>query len=202
MTEDAPIGKRRYGRSQRDLAEIAIRQFEKRGFDTTTVDDIAEAAGYSRRTFFRQFAAKEDVVFFDLPDILEPLTALVQDLAGPAWPAVCAVFIENAHHWETWSSEVARSRTRLILEEPALHRRFLEILDEWESVLTVVFAAERGTDPASDTYAQLLAGCAVSACRAALRSWVAVPKRSLPDHMTDALDQIAMGFAVPRVERH
>jgi transcriptional regulator MftR-like protein len=109
---------------------------------------------------------------------------------------VSALFVENAGRWESWSADVARSRTRLIFDEPALYRRFLEIMDQWETVLTQVLSDERGTDPSQDAYAQLLAGCAVSACRVALRSWLARPERSLPDHMTDALNQLASGFGV------
>lgn len=191
--------KRRYGRSRRDLAEIAIRQFDAKGFDATTVEDIAEAADYSPRTFHRQFPAKEDVVFFDLPDILAPLTTLHRAESASVWSAVTALFIENARRWESWSTDVARSRTRLIFEEPALYRRFLEIMDQWEAVLTQVFADERGNDPSHDAYAQLLSGCAISACRVALRSWLVQPQRSLPDHMNDALDQLARGFDLAAV---
>lgn len=160
------------------------------------MEEIAKAADYSPRTFHRQFPSKEDVVFFDLPDILAPLSALPGPESVSAWSAVGALLIENAHRWESWSTDVARSRTRLIFEEPALYRRFLEIMDQWEAVLTQVFADERGTDPSRDAYAQLLAGCAVSACRVALRSWLVRPERCLPDHMTDALDQLALGFGV------
>ena len=196
---DRLTAKRRYGRSRRDLAEIAIRQFEAKGFEETTVEEIAEAAEYSPRTFHRQFPSKEDVVFFDLPDILAPLSALPLPGSVSAWSAVSAVFIENAHRWESWSADVARSRTRLIFDEPALYRRFLDITDQWEAVLTRVFCDERGSDPSQDAYAQLLAGCAISACRVALRSWLVRPERCLPEHMTDALDQLACGFGVARV---
>ena len=45
-----------------DVMLGALDLFEAKGYETTTVDEIAEAAGISRRTFFRQFRAKEDVV--------------------------------------------------------------------------------------------------------------------------------------------
>lgn len=47
------------------VATAALDLFSVKGYDSTTVDDIAVAAGISRRTFFRQFRAKEDVVFAD-----------------------------------------------------------------------------------------------------------------------------------------
>jgi AcrR family transcriptional regulator len=195
MTEAS--AKRPYGRSRRDLAEIAIRRFEREGFEATTVEEIAEEAGYSPRTFFRQFASKEDVVFFDLPDLLSPLRALLEpDARAPAaWPAVCAIVVENSVRWEQETAGLARRRTRLFHEEPALHRRFLEIVSEWEAVLAQVFAAERGTDAATDGQALLLAMAVVGACRTALRLWLAEPQPPLADRTRTALALLESGFA-------
>ncbi|MER5266286.1 TetR family transcriptional regulator [Actinosynnema sp. NPDC002837] len=46
-----------------ELAQIALGLFAERGFDETTVGEIAESAGLTKRSFFRYFPAKEDVVF-------------------------------------------------------------------------------------------------------------------------------------------
>src|SRR5205807_8371742 len=55
---------------RRELTAAAIRLFQKNGYDQTTVDEIAEAAGVARRTFFRYFRSKEDAVFPDHDDCL------------------------------------------------------------------------------------------------------------------------------------
>jgi AcrR family transcriptional regulator len=192
---------RPYGRSRRDLARVAVRLFEKRGFAATTVEEIAAAAGYSPRTFHRQFPVKEDVVFYDLPDILSPLQALIEPAGTGAakrsvWESVRAIVIENSTNWERAGPELAQRRTRLFHDEPALYRRFLEFADEWEAVLARVFAAERGMEPATDARAQVLATTVVGACRAAFRLWLAAPELSLARHMEDALELIESGFGL------
>jgi AcrR family transcriptional regulator len=189
-------GKRRYGRSRRDLAEVAIRLFEDQGFTATTVEQIAEACDYSPRTFHRQFPTKEDAVFFDLPDILNPLEALVEEPAPSAWDAVCAIVIDNAAHWESAGADLAERRTRLFHEEPLLYRRFLEIASEWETVIARVFAAERGADPATDAYSEVLASSVVGACRAAFKLWLAAPEVTLAEHMAAGLELIRSGFGL------
>ncbi len=188
--------KRRYGRSGRDLAEAAIRQFEAKGFAATTVEDVAEAAGYSPRTFFRQFATKEDVLFFDLPDILDPLRELLAAPPASAWDAVAAIVVRNSRDWEAAGVELAQTRTRLLHSEPALHRRFLEIAAEWELVIARIFAAERGVDPELDARAQVLAGAVVGACRSALRRWLADPDTGLGEHTAAGLEVIRGGFSL------
>lgn len=67
---EAPIGKRAANRerTRTDLAAAAMELFDERGFDDTTVDEIAAAAGVSRRTLFRHFPTKSDIVFADHPD--------------------------------------------------------------------------------------------------------------------------------------
>jgi TetR/AcrR family transcriptional regulator, regulator of mycofactocin system len=61
------------GTSRREVASTALELFAGRGFDETTVDDIAEALGVSRRTLFRYFASKNDMVWGDFDWVLARL---------------------------------------------------------------------------------------------------------------------------------
>lgn len=60
------------------LQRAAARMFEERGFQNTTVKDIAAAAGVTERTFFRYFPSKEDLVYSEVLDLLPPLQAEIR----------------------------------------------------------------------------------------------------------------------------
>src|ERR1041385_5211055 len=77
-------------RTAADLEEAALALFTEKGFDGVTIDDIAAAADVSRRTFFRYFASKEDVILSDHPRRLdEPQAGL--DRRPVAEPALTAL---------------------------------------------------------------------------------------------------------------
>lgn len=94
---DTSIGRREENkqRTRSALEEAAARLFEERGFDATTVRDIAAAAGVGERTFFRYFPSKEDLVLQQVRDLIpgvmdrvrarpareKPLTALREAIA-------------------------------------------------------------------------------------------------------------------------
>ncbi len=75
--EERPIGQRELQRleTRRSLSEHAIRLFSQQGFDQTTVDEIASAAGVSTRTFFLHFPTKAAAAFPDHGERIEAFTA-------------------------------------------------------------------------------------------------------------------------------
>jgi AcrR family transcriptional regulator len=77
-------------RVREDLTAAAISLFLARGYEETTVDEIAETAGVARRTFFRYFRTKEDAVFPDHDDCLKRVETLLNavDSATPVLAAV------------------------------------------------------------------------------------------------------------------
>src|SRR5437764_12449016 len=77
-------------RTAADLEGAALRLFCERGFDAVTIDDIAAAADVSRRTFFRYFASKEDVILSDHPKRLDELEAAL-DRRPADEPALAAL---------------------------------------------------------------------------------------------------------------
>src|SRR5687767_11738816 len=57
------LAQRNRERARDEVARVAVRLFDRRGFDAVSVDEIARRAGVSRRTLFRYFPSKEDLVF-------------------------------------------------------------------------------------------------------------------------------------------
>ncbi|MEE4025817.1 TetR family transcriptional regulator [Gordonia sp. PKS22-38] len=102
----------------------SIRLFAEQGYEATTVEQVAAAAGISRRTFFRQFGAKEDVIFADHESLLTQVSAhLAADDADP-YAAVCSAAEVVFLHFRD-SREMAVRRLRVVQGVPALRDREL-----------------------------------------------------------------------------
>src|SRR5688572_5891672 len=71
------------------VVAAALELFERQGFEATSVEQIAQAAGVSRSTFFRQFGGKEDVVFADHEVLLDELRIWLARGHLDPWAAVC-----------------------------------------------------------------------------------------------------------------
>ncbi len=125
----------------------ALDLFARQGFDQTSVEQIAQAAGVSRSTFFRQFGGKDDVVFADH----ELLLARVRDfLAGPhddPWDAVCEASLLVYSHFAA-DPELARRRYTVVREVPALRDREIVTVFRYERLFDEYLrAAIPGLDP-------------------------------------------------------
>jgi AcrR family transcriptional regulator len=186
---------RRMQRGRRELALVALKQYEERGFAQTTVEQIAAAADYAPSTFFRHFRTKENAVFFDIDERMSSYRHLLVDPPAPSerWARVREVLADNAEYWLESDPEFALARTRLCFGEPALHSRFLEYCAEVEEIIRQVLVSGRTPDIETDVLAGVLAGAAVSAFRTALRVWLADGGR-IVDHLEVGLDALEVGL--------
>jgi AcrR family transcriptional regulator len=129
------------------VVAAAIDLFAERGYDATSVDQIAQAAGVSRSTFFRQFGGKEDVVFADHEALLQGLR---DELAAPhenPWAAVCEASVRVFRHFAA-DPELARRRYTIVRQVPALREREIVTVFRYERVFDdYLRAAIPGIDP-------------------------------------------------------
>ncbi|MGH8964558.1 MAG: TetR family transcriptional regulator, partial [Actinomycetes bacterium] len=126
MTGASRRGRSAEGRAEvrRELVTAAIRLFRTRGYDATTVDDIAAAAGVGRRTFFRYFPSKEDSVSPDHDAALARI-AEIFDAAHPGEPAAALVLRAGETVFDLYTDDPALSveRFRLTHDVPVLRDR-------------------------------------------------------------------------------
>jgi AcrR family transcriptional regulator len=117
------------------VAEAALDLFTDNGYDPTSVDDIALAAGISRSTFFRQFRAKEDVIFADHEALLAELTVYLAASHPDPWGAVCQaaelVFVKFSER-----RKLSQKRYHVVQAVPALRDRETIMVSRYERLFS------------------------------------------------------------------
>lgn len=171
----------------------ALDLFARQGFDQTSVEQIAQAAGVSRSTFFRQFGGKDDVVFADH----ELLLAQVRDfLAGPhddPWDAVCEASLLVYSHFAA-DPELARRRYTVVREVPALRDREIVTVFRYERLFDEYLrAAIPGLDPVD---AVGFSAVVTAVHNHVLRQLLRGPKRVPASVLRGALDDARRRFGV------
>ena len=155
-----------------ELASAAWNLFGKKGYEATTVSEIAAAAGVSRRTFFRYYASKEDVLTETTDEIAE---AMLEAMAHRprAEPPLVAIERALVPVLESQLVLTDRSRTiiRLLRESRTLRRAMLERHALMEERLAIQLAGRLGADPAKDSTPALLAFIARAMMDTAFNVW-------------------------------
>jgi AcrR family transcriptional regulator len=154
----ASLKKRKQELVRSELSEVAWDLFRRQGYEATTVADIARAAGVSRRTFFRYYASKEDVVV-ETSDALaeEVLGALARRPAKEAPLLAIRRAIVPALEARLREVDHARGIVRLLRESRSLRRAMLERHARMEERMAAQLAGRLGIDPATDPTPALLA---------------------------------------------
>ncbi|GAB2566766.1 TetR family transcriptional regulator [Paractinoplanes abujensis] len=170
-----------------ELREIALQLLARQGYDTTTVDEIAAAAGMSRRTFHRYYASKEDVVIQLLADVGDQVQAALSTRPAAEPPAVAlrqsigvAIDFCSGHHDPVKMLAVVR----LILETPTLHARFLSLQADAQAGLTEVLASRLGLPP-DDLFPEMAVRMALAAFDAVLQRWAGSGGSVDPQELVD-----------------
>ncbi|MFT4220702.1 MAG: helix-turn-helix domain-containing protein [Microbacterium sp.] len=115
------------------VVSVALELFHEHGFEATSVDQIARAAGVSRSTFFRQFGGKEDVVFADHEALLDDVRAFLAERHDDPWRAVCQASERVFRHFAA-DPVVARHRYHVVRDVPALREREIVTVFRYERI--------------------------------------------------------------------
>ncbi|MEV7422016.1 MULTISPECIES: mycofactocin system transcriptional regulator [unclassified Streptomyces] len=195
---DVTVGQGRAGRprvTSRDaLEQLGFELFARHGFDRTTVDDIAAAAGIGRRTFFRYFASKNDLVWGDFEGQLVRLEALLA-AADPALPTMDALrgAVVEFNRFDTSVVTWHRQRMSLILRVPTLQADSALRYASWRELVTR-FAARRMELDRSDMTPRLIGHTVLAACIASYEHWLTDEAASLEELLDASLRHLASGF--------
>jgi mycofactocin system transcriptional regulator len=192
-------GARRAGRrpvtTRSEVEHAAFELFARNGFDSTTVDDIAAAAGIGRRTFFRYFPSKNDVAWgnFDeeLAGMRDRFAACPPDL--PLMDAVREVVVDF-NRVDPQEAPWHRRRLELILTVPALQAHSTLRYADWRGVVADFTGARLGLPPET-LLPQAIAHATLGVAVAAYEQWLADPTAELSPLLDVALRHLSRGFS-------
>ena len=176
------------------VERAALELFTRRGFDAVTADEVADAAGISRRTFFRHHATKADAVWGDFARHVARLEELLRD-ADPARPVlatVCSAYVD-VNDYGPADLPVLRQRMRLILTEPALQAHSQLRYAEIDRVVAEYVARRTGDAPA-DLLPRLVGAATRAAAMTAFAVWLTDDRAPLREHLNRAFDELTRGF--------
>jgi AcrR family transcriptional regulator len=165
-----------------------------RGLDGVTIEEIADAAGVSPRTFFNYFSCKEEAIVGVEPAVLAAIAEEVEARPAdePPLTALFAVFVPEDE------SALARRwmlRTELMRRHPQLLPRHMAALVDLELALTGAVATRMGLDPVADPRPRLIVSSAVAAFRSTMEWWHdSGQEMALGDAMRTAFDSLARGL--------
>jgi AcrR family transcriptional regulator len=170
------------------LREAALELYVERGFEQTTVAEIAARAGLTARTFFRHFADKREVLFAGSSLLQEHLARAVDDAPDSASPLECvsaaldaAAEVLGQHH------EHSRRRQSVIAAHAELRERELIKMASLSAALTDALHRRGLGDPE----ARLAAEVGIAVLRVAFERWVdGSADRSLAHLMRESLGQV------------
>ncbi|MGW0519552.1 TetR/AcrR family transcriptional regulator [Crossiella sp. NPDC003009] len=181
--------------TRRAIQEHALRLIMAKGFEATTVEEIAAAAGVSHMTFFRHFPRKEDVVEVDDYDPM--LTTLLTERPPeePPLTAVHRAVRAGLARILPQDRETVLIRTKLVMATPALRARNYLNVEATTDLFATTLATRAGlAEPDLATRAQ--AAAAVAALTTAVTAWVA---RDGEPELVTLVDECFAALGVPVV---
>jgi AcrR family transcriptional regulator len=188
------LRERKKAKTRLAIQEAAFRLIRERGYDATTVDQIAAAAEVSPATFFRYFPTKEDVL---LQDDYDPL--LVENwrkhLSDGVSPVTVArrVIVETLGGLPENELAMIRYRTKLMFEVPQLRARMWDNWISTQRMLDELIAEQLGSTT-DDIRVRTISGALIGSMISTFEIWVQHPERDLAEVLDEALGILERGL--------
>ena len=177
----ASLRERKKLATRRSLRRITLQLVAERGFSNVTVEDIAEAAQVSTRTFFNYFPSKEAALFGNDPERVDALREQITH-AAPGESALDALRVAMSSDAQAVADELTElggdpaswlRRAKEAHADPHLRAARAAQMAMVERAITEGLAQRLGTDPDSDPYPALLAATAAGVFRTSIAFWAA-----------------------------
>jgi AcrR family transcriptional regulator len=168
-TEDLRSRVRR--RTRAEVAEVAFDLFAARGFEVTKADEVAEAAGISRASFFRLFSSKEEAVLVALEATGAVIAAALAERPAREdhWTALRSAFMVATDEYLD-DPKKALARARLVQDNPSLRGRLVDLQNRWGRDIREPLA-ERMGEPADSLAVEAVVRAALAAFDVAATRW-------------------------------
>ena len=196
----AGLRARKKAETKQEIVEAALTLFEKRGYDETTIEDIADAAAVSPRTVFRYFTSKEDLVFMGQDDENRRIAAAVAN--APRRNDLVTSFMEGVHtvlfgEHAAPTDHILRAQ-KLMAKVPALRDAQARLLKETERWLTKALTPA-GMSRRQAAQRELFAAVALAALDVTLRRWLAAGGKGTPELELEEVESL-LRRAFPELE--
>lgn len=193
VTRPEPDWRQRKKAATRDrIHACALQLFREQGYDATTVEQIAAAAGVSHMTFFRYFPTKEDVA---LADSYDPLIAVLLAQTPAAWPLtqrIHAALLQGLAQVYDTGRDALLAQSKLIVSTPVLRERL------WADQMATQRLILQALDPRPSFQARVIVAACLAAATTAVLTWVegnGTPE--LPDLINQAFEALTDSPAAP-----
>ncbi len=181
--------------NREQIAAVALDLFARDGFEATSVADIAAAVGVERRTIFRYFPSKNDMVWGDFDWVIERLRGHLEE-SGEEVPLLDALrrAAVLSNHYPEEELPALRVRLTMITTVPALQAHSMLRYAAWRQAVAEWAARRRGEAP-DDLAPELIGFAALAASMSAFNRWVQKPDEDL-EHCLDQAYRL-LGDAFP-----
>ena len=154
------------------IEDAALRLFHERGYENTSIEDIAEAVVLSPRTFFRYFASKEDVVFASWQEIVDTVVVFLSE--RPQDESLYDVLNAVLNHLSViFQTQRERSLImyQVVMTTPTLIPPYLYLLTSLEQIMHPIIS-QRWEAQQYDGQIILTIAAAITTFRVTLQSWL------------------------------
>jgi TetR/AcrR family transcriptional regulator, regulator of mycofactocin system len=193
MLPQSRVGRRR-STTPHHITDVAIELFTARGFADVSVDDVAQAAGISRRTLFRYYASKNAVLWGEFDTHLAHLRDLLDkvDRGVPLGEALRAALLAF-NTFDDSETVRHRRRMRVILQTAELQAYSMTMYAGWREVIAE-FVAQRTGTKTTDLLPQTVAWTMLGVALSAYEHWLGDESAPLSVALGHAFDVVGAGL--------